>query len=69
MNIFDHLKKTLEENAAKLLLLPSSLIRETKVVEAHLTMMAMLIPVMTKRILVTRSMAIFMMARMIMLTM
>ena len=38
--LFDSpLKKTLEEKAAKLCLLPSSLSRETKVVEAHLTMM------------------------------
>ena len=35
----NHLKKTLEEKTLKLCLLPSSFIRETKVVEAHLTMM------------------------------
>ena len=35
------LKKTLDEEAAKLCLLLSSLIRETKVVEAHLTMVMM----------------------------
>ena len=32
----NHLKKTLEEKTLKLCLLPSSFIRETKVVEAHL---------------------------------
>ena len=34
--ICSHLKKTLEEKVPKLCLLPSNLMRETKVVEAHL---------------------------------
>ena len=48
----NYLKKTLDESAAKLCLLPRSFIRETRVVEAHLTMMAMMTKMMTKMMII-----------------